>query len=141
MAYMRVLFPGGKTMSTTFDSAQINQLLSEIRHEEAKAILRESSDPEAQAWLARLEQAYPTPLSADAPSTGFGFRSGELAADGSGFVVPRERGGCLTIWLVFALVANPLVALFYLANSSQLALATNALNLPPFITPAYILLA
>ncbi len=48
-------------MSADLDNEKVNQLISEKRYEEAKAILRQSSDPGAQKWLAKLEQLFPPP--------------------------------------------------------------------------------
>jgi hypothetical protein len=32
----------------------------------------------------------------------------------------RERGGCLTVWLVLVLIANPLTAIYYLVSGQEL---------------------
>src|SRR5690242_10582359 len=48
-----------ENMSTSPDNERVNQLISQQRYEEAKAILRQSPDPASQKWLARLEELYP----------------------------------------------------------------------------------
>src|SRR4051812_15527557 len=46
-----------------------------------------------------------------------------------------ERGGCLTLWLVLASFANPLLALYYLANGTTL---TQQLHLQDWAIPVYV---
>lgn len=38
----------------------------------------------------------------------------------------RQRGSCLTIWLGFAIIANILLALYYLSSSSTIAESVDA---------------
>ena len=47
-------------MTENLDTDTVNKLIAEKRYEEAKTLLRGSSDPGARAWLAKLEQTFPT---------------------------------------------------------------------------------
>ena len=53
--------------------------------------------------------------------------------------VERKRGGCLTAWLILMLIANPLVALQYLAAGG--AIRQNLPNLPAWALPVLALFA
>jgi hypothetical protein len=99
-------------MSTPIDYAEISKLIEEKRFEEAKAILKQSNDFEAQRWLVRIEQLSPTLTPLRYTSTSY---SQELED------YPRDRGGCLSIWLVLASVANPLLGLYILCNGAYLS--------------------
>lgn len=110
-------------MSTSPDSEQVNHLINEKRYEEAKAILRQHHDPKSIKWLARLEELFPAPT----PTTSVPSRpsyygnSGQSRDYSTTYPTVRERGGCLTAWLVLASVANPAVGLFYLANFARMS--------------------
>jgi hypothetical protein len=43
----------------TPEFSQVNELITQTRYEEAKAILRASADPAAKQWLVKLEMLYP----------------------------------------------------------------------------------
>src|SRR5258708_17964062 len=109
-------------MYTQFDREQVNKLIAEKRHEEAKALLRQSDDPAAKQWLANLEQHFPTSTPISRPSSSPGALSYGSAGSGSaGYALQQERGGCLTAWLVLASIANPLVGIYYLVSGQQLS--------------------
>jgi hypothetical protein len=113
-------------MLSNTDTDRVNQLLSEKRYEEAKAILRQSSDAQAQKWLEKLEQLFPAQASAKpAPEltsdygpyglenrSGYGRVSttqGRAPSSSSYSYAPQyERGGCLTVFLIFVGLANVL---------------------------------
>jgi hypothetical protein len=123
-------------MSAQLDREQINQLISEKRYEEAKSILRQSSDPSAKTWLDNLERQFP-PAALPPLSTGGGnYRPGPSSA--AGFAPVQERGGCLTIWLVLLIIVNPLLGLYYLGNGSQLS---SLLHLPSWTMPVLVIFA
>lgn len=63
ISILDALFPRlrGVTVTEKSDKDTVNQLIAEKRYEEAKTLLRQSSDPAARAWLAKLEQTFPTP--------------------------------------------------------------------------------
>ena len=50
----------------------------------------------------------------------------------------RKRGGCLTAWLILMLIANPLVAVYYLAAGHTVKQALP--NLPEYAIPLLIFL-
>src|SRR5437762_1264649 len=100
-------------MSTNPDNERINQLINEKRYEEAKAILRQSSDPASQNWLARLESLFPSPPQSkvvaeprsDYGTYGLGVEKyGHVSTSGSSSAyrptAQYERGGCLTAFLI-----------------------------------------
>jgi hypothetical protein len=98
-------------MSANPDNERVNQLINEKRYEEAKSILRQSSDPAAQKWLARLEELFPrevyvAPTRPNLPYGSYGLEQPQQYGQPSGSTytptqyTPYERGGCLTAWLV-----------------------------------------
>ncbi len=53
--------------------------------------------------------------------------------------VEKQRGGCLTAWIILAMIANPLVAIFYLFSGSQL---TKSLpGFPGWAIPVLVVIA
>jgi hypothetical protein len=117
-------------MSTGFDSDQINKLIADKQIEQAKAILRQSSDPAARSWLVRLEQSYPTV--SQSPFKSLSGSGGSAAYSGT-----PERGGCLTAWLGLATIANPLLLLYYLSDGARIA---RLLHLPGWGMPAILVM-
>jgi hypothetical protein len=98
-------------MSTSLDNERINQLINEKKYEEAKSILRQSGDPAAQKWLARLEELFPREISVaparpDLPYGSYGLEQPQRYGQPSRSTytptqyAPYERGGCLSAWLV-----------------------------------------
>ncbi len=125
-------------MSTSFDSSKINELIAEQRYEEAKYLLRESDDPEAKKWLAHLERRFPATMPPDPRNTGFSSFNLGTSGDVSSIPIPRDRGGCLTLWLTLALIGNPLIGLYYAANANMMI---TVLHVPAWIVGAYTMLA
>ncbi|MEP7284468.1 MAG: hypothetical protein ABI947_01710 [Chloroflexota bacterium] len=123
-------------MSSTIDSAQINALIAEKRYEEAKTILRQSSDPVAKSWLARLETAYPTP-GAQRLGSREPYPAWNTGVNSNVYPTMRERGGCLTAWLLLASLANPAGVLYYLLNGNGL---TRVLHLGSWVIPTFTLI-
>lgn len=124
-------------MSAQLDREQINQLISEKRYEEAKSILRESTDPSAKAWLENLNRQFPpAAMPSLSSASGGNYRPGPSSA--AGFAPVKERGGCMTIWLIAVLILNPLVGIYYLTSGSQLF---SQLNLPSWLVPVFVFFA
>jgi hypothetical protein len=122
-------------MAANPDNEQVNQLIAEKRYEEAKAILRQSSDPAAQKWLERLEQLYPPPApvsrsqpTSDYGSYGLGMATGYGRTSSSSYSYPAtyERGGCLTAWLVVLGGLNAFAVVWSLYSGSFLQLIFSA---------------
>lgn len=53
--------------------------------------------------------------------------------------VQRERGGCLTAWLVLVLIVNPLTGIYYLLQGQELA--RQLPNFPGWAIPALVVVA
>lgn len=51
----------------------------------------------------------------------------------------KQRGGCLTAWIMLVLIANPLVAIFYLLSGNELARSLP--GFPGWAIPGLIVIA
>src|SRR5579871_2257517 len=97
------------------DRAQINALIVAKQYEEAKAILRQFSDPATQSWLQSLEQKFPVAGSVK-PFQTAGW-SESLNAKAEPYSIVQTLGLPLTIvifiggWIVASQVKDPEILL------------------------------